>query len=48
MDDIKKILKEGNIIIGTKEVMKNLKLGKLSKVFLSVNCQEDIKEDIAR
>ena len=46
MADIKKIIKEGNILIGTKEVIKSLKLGKIEKVFLSFNCPADVKKDI--
>ena len=46
MDDIKKIAKDKKALIGTNKVMKSLKLGKLSKVFLTRNCPKDIKEDI--
>ena len=45
-DDIKKYLKNGNILIGTNNVIKNLKLGKLKKVYLTSNCPSDVKEDI--
>ena len=36
----------GKAVIGTKEVVKNLRLGKLSKVFLTINCPAKVKEDI--
>ncbi len=38
--EIRKLLKQKNIIIGTEKTLKNLKLGKISKVYLSSNCQE--------
>lgn len=34
------------ILIGTKMTIKNLKLGKIQKIFLAANCPENIKEDI--
>jgi len=46
MIDIKKELAKANVLFGTEEVMKNLKLGKLEKVFLSSNCPNNVKEDI--
>ena len=46
IDDIKKGIKEGKLIIGTSRTMKALKLGKISKVFLTSNCPDDVKEDI--
>lgn len=44
--EIKKALKEGKAIIGTSRTIKNLKLGKVSKVFLTSNCPDDVKKDI--
>ncbi|MBW2981304.1 50S ribosomal protein L30e [Candidatus Woesearchaeota archaeon] len=46
IEDIKKAVKEKKIIIGTLRTMKALKLGKVSKIFLTLNCPEDVKEDI--
>jgi len=46
IEDIKKKIKEGNVIIGTSRTMKALKLGKAEKVFLTSNCSDDVKEDI--
>jgi large subunit ribosomal protein L30e len=46
IDDIKKALKEGKVIIGTSRTIKALKLGKVSKVFLTSNCPSDVKDDI--
>ncbi|MBD3248677.1 50S ribosomal protein L30 [Candidatus Woesearchaeota archaeon] len=46
IDDIKKALKEEKAVIGTDRVMKKIKLGKISKVFLTSNVPEEVKEDI--
>ncbi len=45
--EIKKMLKSGNIIIGTERTIKNLKLGKVQKVLLSSNCPAGVEEDIS-
>jgi len=44
--EVKKIVKEGKALVGTDNVMKELKLGKLSKVFVTANCPAKVKEDI--
>ena len=44
--EIKKILKTGNIVIGTERTIKNLKLGKAQKILLSSNCPADVEKDI--
>ena len=46
--DIRKIVKEEKAIIGTKEVIKNLKLGKVKKVYVTSNCPDDVREDVDR
>jgi large subunit ribosomal protein L30e len=46
IDDIKKALKEGKVIIGTARTIKALKSGKVSRVFLTLNCPSGVKEDI--
>ncbi|MBR9691294.1 50S ribosomal protein L30 [Candidatus Woesearchaeota archaeon] len=46
IDDIKKIIKEGKAVIGTNDVMKSLKLGKISKVYITINCPDSVKDDI--
>ena len=48
IDDIKKIIKEEKAIVGTKEVIKNLKLGKIAKVYVTSNCPAEVKGDIKR
>ncbi len=44
--EIQKLLKEKKIVIGTKLTLKNLKLGKISKVFLSANCSDKTKDSV--
>ncbi len=38
--EIKKLIKEKNLVIGTERTIKNLKTGKVEKVILSSNCSE--------
>ena len=44
--EIKKLLKAGNVIIGTQRTVKSLRLGKIEKVLLSSNCPARIEQDI--
>lgn len=46
MDELKKGLKEGKLIIGTKRTVKAIRAGGVSKIFLASNCSEVIAEDI--
>ena len=46
IQELRKLLDEGKIVIGTKRTIKQLKLGKLEKVFLSLNCPAKTKEDV--
>ncbi|MEK6982952.1 MAG: ribosomal L7Ae/L30e/S12e/Gadd45 family protein [Nanoarchaeota archaeon] len=43
---IKKLLKSGDIIIGTERTIKNLKIGKVQKVFVSSNCPARLENDL--
>ena len=45
--EIKKMLKSSNVIIGTGRSIKNLRLGKVQKVFLSSNCPAGIEKDLS-
>ena len=45
--EIKKILKAGNVIIGTERTIKSLKLGKVQKVLMSSNCPSNVEKDIS-
>ena len=44
--DIKKMLKAGNVIVGTESTLKNLKLGRVEKVLLCSNCSAKAEKDI--
>lgn len=44
---IKKMLKAGNIVIGTERTIKNLKLGRVQEVLLSSNCPARVENNIA-
>ena len=44
--EIKKLIKAGNVILGTQRTVKSLKLGKVEKVLLSSNCPERIEKGI--
>ena len=47
IEEIKKIAKTGKVIFGREETLKNLKRGTLKKVYLSSNCPQELKQDIA-
>ena len=40
-------LKSKKIIFGTDRVIKSLRAGKLSKIYISLNCKDSIKSDIS-
>lgn len=44
--ELRKEIEEGRVIRGSKSVIKSLKKGLLSKVYLANNCPSSIKEDI--
>ena len=44
--EIKALLEKEKVVIGTKETIKRLKLGKVAKVFLSSNTPKEVQEDI--
>ena len=44
--EIKKMMKTGNLILGTERAMKNLRLGKIEKVMVSLNCPAKVEKDI--
>ena len=44
--EIKKLLKSGNVILGTERAVKGLKLGKIDKVFVSSNCPSRSENDL--
>ena len=44
--EIKKMIKSGILVIGTKKTIKSLKLGKVQKVLVSSNCPASVENDI--
>ncbi len=46
VEEIRKVVKEGKAVIGTDSVVKGLKLGKINKVFLTLNCPIAVKKSI--
>lgn len=48
MDDLKDAMTKKKLVIGTDLTIKKLKLGKISKVYLSKNCTVEMKNDIER
>jgi ribosomal protein L30E len=46
ISDIKDAMKKKRLVLGTESTVKNLKLGKLAKVFATNNCPEDVKGDL--
>ena len=48
MQEIRKLMSEGKVTLGSKVVIKKLKNGLIEKVFLSKNCKEDLKQDIEK
>jgi len=47
IEEVKKALKaKGKAILGLDRTIKGLKLGRLEKVYLTSNCQKDMKEAI--
>ncbi len=45
--DIRKIVTEEKICIGTESTIKNLRVGKLLKVIITSNCPKEVREDIS-
>lgn len=46
LEIIKKGIKQKKIVVGTERSIKNIKLGKAEKVYLSSNCPADARESI--
>ena len=44
--EIKKILKSGNVWLGTERTVKGLRLGKVEKVLVSSNCPARVEKNI--
>ena len=48
VEEIKKVIKKGDFIIGSDEGIKSLKLGKTEKVYLASNCSEETRDEVER
>ena len=46
LEEVKKNLKSKKLVFGTETTIKNMKLGKVSKVFVSTNAPAGIKQDL--
>ena len=46
--EIKKAVETGTALLGTEVTMKVARAGKLTKVFLSSNCPEDVKAEVMK
>jgi len=44
--EIKKMIKSGNVLVGTERTIKNLKLGRVQKVLVSSNCPASVEKDV--
>ncbi len=44
--EIKKMLKSGNLVIGTERSVKNLRLGRVEKIMVSSNCPAKVEKNI--
>ena len=44
--EIRKLLETKKLILGTERVVKQLKAGKIAKIFITSNCRDDVKKDI--
>ena len=44
--EIKKLLKSGNVVIGTEKTLKSLKFGRVQKVLVSSNCPASVEKSI--
>ncbi len=47
ISEIRKLLKEKKVIVGTQRTIKDLKLGKTGKIYLSSNCSEKTLDTIS-
>lgn len=48
MQEIRKLMSEGKLTLGSKVIIKKLKNGLIEKIFISTNCKEDLKQDIEK
>lgn len=46
--NIRKLLEDGKLVIGTERTLKLLRAGKIAEVFFSSNCAAKVRETLAR
>jgi large subunit ribosomal protein L30e len=46
--EIRKLMADKRLVLGTAQAMKLVRLGKLAKVYLSSNCPPDVKSDLQK
>jgi len=46
MDELRNAIKENNVVIGSKQTIKQLKLKNIKMVVIASNCPDNIKKDI--
>jgi large subunit ribosomal protein L30e len=46
LEEVRKLSGSGKLSFGTDQTLKGLRLGKISKIFVSENCPDDIKEQV--
>lgn len=46
IDELRNAIKEKNVIIGTKQAIKNLKLKNVKSIVVASNCPENVRKDI--
>ena len=46
MKELRQALKDNKVIIGTDRVLKKVRIGKLSIVYLASNCPQVVREDV--
>ena len=44
--EIKKHISDKRLVLGTKATIRNMKLGKVQKVFLTSNCPDSVRNDV--
>ena len=48
VEEIKKLVKDKRLVLGSERTLKNLRMGKCVKVWFSANVSEEAKEDVLR
>ncbi len=48
MTDFNQLINTGKATVGTEKTLKELKLGKLAKIYVTKNCPAEIKENVER